>query len=95
MTGDKRQLDGGTPCNLYAVPNTMRVIWVGQAARLGKTKDAYKIVVVRPKRPRTLRKLRRRLEVRVTKLIFKEDRQCTCNVIFRLVRVTTVAVEKQ
>jgi hypothetical protein len=72
MTGDRRQLDGGTPCNLYALPNTMRVIWVGQAARLGKTKDAYKIVVVRPKGPIALGKLRRRLEVRVTKLILKK-----------------------
>jgi len=71
MTGNMRQLDGGTPCNLYALPNMM-VIWAGQVARLGKTKDAYKIVVVRPKGPRPLGKLGRRLEVRVTKLILKK-----------------------
>ena len=47
--------------------------WAGQAARLGKTKDAYKIVVVRSKGPRPLGKFRRRLEVRVTKLILKKS----------------------
>lgn len=61
MTGGRRQLDGGAPYNLYALLNMARVIWAGQTAHLAKTRDAYKIVVVRPKG------LRRRLEVRVTK----------------------------
>jgi len=63
MTGGRRQLDGGTPCNLYALLNIMRVIWAGQTAHLAKTIVAYSIVVVRPKG------LRRRLEVRVNKMI--------------------------
>jgi protein required for attachment to host cells len=71
MTGNRRQLGRRTPRNLYALPHMM-MKWAGQAARLGKRKDAYKIVVVRSKGPRLLGKFRRRLEVRVIKLILKE-----------------------
>jgi hypothetical protein len=72
----------------------MRVVWAGQAMRLGKTKDAYKIVVLRPTGPGPLGKLRCTLEVRVTKLILKKTgNQYTCNV--RGIRATVVVVEKQ
>ena len=50
----------------------MRVMWAGQAARLGKTKDSYKTVVVKTKRPIPLGKIGRRLELRVTELILNK-----------------------
>jgi hypothetical protein len=51
VTGDWRKLHNEELHNLYSTPNIIRMIktrrmrWTGQVARMGETRNAYKILV--------------------------------------------------
>jgi hypothetical protein len=53
--------------NLYSSPNIIRMIkgrrmrWAGHVARMGETRNAYRILVGKPEGKRPLRRQRRRL----------------------------------
>jgi hypothetical protein len=65
MTGDWRKLHNEFH-NLYSLPNIIKMIksrmikWAGHVARIGATRNAYKILVGKPEGKRPLGRLRRR-----------------------------------
>jgi hypothetical protein len=60
VTGDWRKLHNEELHNLYSSPNIIRMIksrrirWAGHAARMGETRNAYRILVGRPEGKRPL-----------------------------------------
>jgi hypothetical protein len=68
VTGEWRRLHNEELYNLYSSPNIIRVMksrrmrWVGQVARKGEGRGAYRILVGRPEGKRPLGKSRRRWE---------------------------------
>jgi hypothetical protein len=66
VTGDWRKLHNEELHNLYSSPNIIRMIkprrmrWVGHVARVGETRNAYRILVGKPEGKRPLGRPRRR-----------------------------------
>jgi hypothetical protein len=66
VTGDWRKLHNEELHNLYSSPNITRMIksrrmrWAGHVARMGETRNAYKILVGKPEGKRPLGRPRRR-----------------------------------
>jgi hypothetical protein len=66
VTGDWRKLHNEELHNLYSSPNIIRMIksrrmrWVWHVARIGATRNAYRILVRKPEGKRPLGRLRRR-----------------------------------
>jgi hypothetical protein len=64
VTGDWRKLHNEELHNLYSLPNIMiksrRMRWAGHVARMGETRNAYKILVGNPEGKRPLERRRRR-----------------------------------
>jgi hypothetical protein len=66
VTGDWRQLHNEELHNLYSSPNISRRIksrrlrWAGGVARIGETRNAYRILVGKPEGKRPLGRPRRR-----------------------------------
>jgi hypothetical protein len=66
VTGGWRKLHNEELHNLYSSPNIIRVIksrrmrWTGHAARIGESRNAYRILVGNPERRRPLGRPRRR-----------------------------------
>jgi hypothetical protein len=62
VTGDQKKLHNEELHNLYSSPNIIRIIksrrmrWAGQVARMGETRNEYRIFVVKPERKETTRK---------------------------------------
>ncbi|KAJ4430852.1 hypothetical protein ANN_19443 [Periplaneta americana] len=68
VTGEWRKLHNAELHALYTSPDTIRNIksrhlrWAGHVARMGKSRNAYRVLVGRPKGKRPLRRPRRRWE---------------------------------
>jgi hypothetical protein len=66
VTGDWRKLHNEELHNMYSLPNIIRMIkskrmrWAGHVARIGDTRNAYRILVGKPEGKRPLGKPRRR-----------------------------------
>jgi hypothetical protein len=66
VTGDWRKLRNEDLHNLYSSPNIIRMIksrrmrWAGHVARMGEKRNAYRILVGKPKGKRLLRRPRHR-----------------------------------
>jgi hypothetical protein len=66
VTGDWRKLHNEELHNLYSLPNIIRMIkskrmrWAGHVARMGETRNAYRIMVGKPEGKRPLGRPRRR-----------------------------------
>jgi hypothetical protein len=63
VTGDWRKLHNEELHNLYSSPNIIRMIrmrWAGYVARMGETRNAYRILVGKPEGKRPLGRQRRR-----------------------------------
>jgi hypothetical protein len=66
VTGDLRKLHNEELHNLYSSPNIIgmtrsrRMRWAGHVARMGETKNAYRILVGKPEGKRPLGRPRRR-----------------------------------
>jgi hypothetical protein len=66
VTGDWRKLNNEELHNLYSPPNIIRTIksrrmrWTGHVARMGETRNAYRILVGKPEGKRSLGRPRRR-----------------------------------
>jgi hypothetical protein len=66
VTGDWRKLHNEELHNLYSSPNIIRMIkrrrvrWAGHVARMGETRNAYRILVGKPEGRRPLGRQRRR-----------------------------------
>jgi hypothetical protein len=66
VTGDWRKLHNEKLYNLYSSPNIIRMIksrrtrWTGHVARIGETRNAYRILVGKPEGKRPLGRTRRR-----------------------------------
>jgi hypothetical protein len=66
VTGDWRKLHNEELHNLYSSPNIIREIksrrmrWAGHVARMGQTRNAYRILVGKPEGRRPLGRPRRR-----------------------------------
>jgi hypothetical protein len=66
VTGDWRKLHNEELQNLYSSPNIIRMItsrrmrWAGHVARMGKTKNAHRILVGKPEGKRALGRPRSR-----------------------------------
>jgi hypothetical protein len=66
VTGEWRKLHNEELHNLYSSPNMIRTIksrrmrWVGHVARMGKKRNAYRILVGKPEGRRPLGRPRRR-----------------------------------
>jgi hypothetical protein len=66
VTGDWRKLHNDELHNLYSSPNKIRMIksrrmrWAGHVARMGETRDAYRILVGKPEGKIQLGRPRRR-----------------------------------
>jgi hypothetical protein len=66
VTGDWRKLHNEELHNLYSSPNIIRMIkskrmrWAGLMARMGETRNAYRILVGKPEGKRQLGRPRRR-----------------------------------
>jgi hypothetical protein len=67
VTGDWRKLHNEELHNLYSSPIIIRMIksrgmrWAGHAARMGKTRNAYRILVRKPEGKKPLGRPRRRV----------------------------------
>jgi hypothetical protein len=65
-TGEWRKLHNEELHDLYSLPSIIRIIkarrmrWVGCVARMGEKKNAYRLLVGKPKRRRPLGRPRRR-----------------------------------
>jgi hypothetical protein len=81
--GDWRKLHNEELHNLYSLPNIIRMIksrrmsWSGHVARMGETRDAYRILVGKPEGKRPLGRPRRRW-VDNNKMDLKRDRMGWC-----------------
>jgi hypothetical protein len=70
VTGDWRKLHNEELHNLYSAPNIIRMIksrrmrWAGHVARMGETRNAYRILVGKPEGKRPLGRPRRRMDLR-------------------------------
>jgi hypothetical protein len=79
VTGDWRKLHNEELHNLCSSPNIIRMIksrrmrWVGYVARMGKTRNAYRISVGKPEEKRPLGRPRRRWLDHI-KMYLKRDR---------------------
>jgi hypothetical protein len=68
VEGDWRKLHSEELHNMYASPNTIRVIkfrrmrWAGHVAHMEETRNVYKIMVLKPEGKRLLERLWRRWE---------------------------------
>jgi hypothetical protein len=65
VTGGWRKLHNEELHNLYSSPSIIRMIksrmrWTGHAAQMGERRNAYRILVGKPKERRLLEKPRRR-----------------------------------
>jgi hypothetical protein len=66
VTGDWRELHNEKFHNLYSSPNTIKMIksrrmrWAGHVARMGETRNEYRILVEKPEGKRPLKRPRRR-----------------------------------
>jgi hypothetical protein len=66
VTGDSRKLHNEELHNLYSSPNIIRMIklrgvrWLQHVARMGETRNAYRILVGKPERKGPLGRPRRR-----------------------------------
>jgi hypothetical protein len=66
VIGDWRKLRNEELCNLYSLPNIMRMMklrrmrWAGHVARMGETRNAYRLLVGKPEGKRPLGRPRRR-----------------------------------
>jgi hypothetical protein len=66
VTGDWRKLHNDELHNLYSSPNIIRTLklkrvrWAGHVARMGETRNAYRILVGKPEGRRALGRPRRR-----------------------------------
>jgi hypothetical protein len=66
VKGDWRKLHNEELHKLYSSPNIIRMIksrrmrWAGHVARMGKTRNAYRILVGKPKGKRPLGRPRRK-----------------------------------
>jgi hypothetical protein len=66
VTGDWRKLHNEELHNLYSSPNIIRMIksrrmrWAGNVARMGETRNVYRILVEKPEGKRPLGRPRRR-----------------------------------
>jgi hypothetical protein len=66
VTGDWRKLHNEELHNLYSSPNIIRMIksrrmkWTGHLARMGETRNAYRILLGKPEGKRPLGRPRRR-----------------------------------
>jgi hypothetical protein len=66
VTGDWRKLHNEELHNLYSSPNIIRLIksrrmrWAGHVARMGETRNAYRILVRKPEGKSPLGRPRRR-----------------------------------
>jgi hypothetical protein len=66
VTGDWRKLHNEELHNLYSSPNISRMIkskrmrWAGHVARMGESRNEYRILVGKPERQRPLGRSRRR-----------------------------------
>jgi hypothetical protein len=65
VTGDWKNLHNEELHNLYSLPNIIRMIksrtmrWAGHVARIGETRNAYRILVGKPEEKRPLGRPRR------------------------------------
>jgi hypothetical protein len=79
VTGDWRTLHNEELHNLYSLPNIIRMIksrrrrWAGDVARMGETRNAYRILVGKPERKRPLGRPRHRWVDNI-KMYLKIDR---------------------
>jgi hypothetical protein len=68
VTGEWRKLHNEELHNLYSSPNiirqikSMRIMWAGHVARMGKERKVYKVLVGKPEVKRSLGRRRRRWE---------------------------------
>ena len=66
VTGERRKLHDEELNDLYSIPNIIRVVksrrmrWVGRVARMGESRGAYRVLVVKPEGKRPLDRPRRR-----------------------------------
>jgi hypothetical protein len=66
MTGDWRKMHNEELHNLYSSPNIIRMAksrrmrWAGHVTRMGETRNAYRILIVKTEGKRSLRRPRRR-----------------------------------
>jgi hypothetical protein len=66
VRGEIRQLRIEKLTDLYSISNTFwvtksrRMRWAGHVARIGETRDVYRVLVRKPEGKRTLGRLRRR-----------------------------------
>jgi hypothetical protein len=66
VTGEWRKLHNEELHNLYSSSNLIRMVksrrmrWAGHVARMGETRNAYRILMGKPERKRPLRRPRRR-----------------------------------
>jgi hypothetical protein len=68
--GDWRKLHNEEFLNLYSSPNIIRKIksrrmrWAGHVARMGETRNVYRVLVGKPEGKRPLRRPRRKMDLR-------------------------------
>jgi hypothetical protein len=79
VTGDWRKLFNEDLHNLYFSPNIIKMIksrrmrWAGHVARMGETKNAYRILVGKPEGKRSLGRPRRRWVDNIKRILERQD----------------------